>query len=124
MPRPRFDLEDRLIDFAVEICRLLERFRTGPPSSHVSKQLLRCATAPFANYGEAQAAESRADFIHKLRICLKELREAQSWLKFVERMKLSPDDLGAVRQESNELIPIMVVSIRTSEQKLRPDGRA
>ena len=113
----RYDLEDRLIDFAAAICRLIDSFPASPTASHVSKQLLRSATSPFANYGEAQAAESRDDFLHKLRICLKELRETQTWLKFVERLNLAPESIGPARQECNELIAIFVTSIRTTLRK-------
>ena len=81
MSAPRYDLEDRLIDFAVQICLLTDRFPSTPIAKHVSTQITRSGTSPFANYGEAQAAESRQDFVHKLKICLKELRETQAWLK-------------------------------------------
>ena len=77
MPASHYDLEDRLIAFAGEICLLIDRFPTTPVAKHVGTQLMRSATSPFANYGEAQAAESRQDFLHKLKVCLKELRETR-----------------------------------------------
>jgi len=117
--RPRYDLEDRLIDFAVRICGLLERFPSGPVSAHVAKQLLRCGTAPFANYGEAQAAESRGDFLHKLRICLKELRETQTWLKFIRRMNLSGGGGEEVEKEAAELVAIFTTSVETTRRKCK-----
>ena len=93
MSAPRYDLEDRLIAFAVQICVLAERFPATGIGRHVSSQIVRSGTSPFANYGEAQAAESRQDFVHKLRLCLKELRETQAWLKFAERMTLCPENI-------------------------------
>ena len=117
MSRPRFDLEDRLVDFAVQICALTGRFPSTPIGKHVSTQITRSGTSPLANYGEAQAAESRQDFVHKLKICLKELRETQAWLKFVERMNFCPEEIVAVREECNELVSILVASVRTAQAK-------
>ena len=72
-----FNLQDRLIDFAVRIIKVTESLQRNRTTEHISKQLLRSGTSPAANYGEAQSAESRADFIHKLKIALKELRETE-----------------------------------------------
>jgi len=118
MPAPRYDLEGRLIAFAAQICLLIDRFPTSAIGWHVARQLMRSATSPFANYGEAQAAESRQDFVHKLRICLKELRETLAWLKFVERMNFCPDQVDAARRECDELVSIFVASIRTATAKM------
>src|SRR5690349_25032605 len=104
MSRARYDLEDRLVDFAVRICTLTDRFPSTPIARHVCAQITRSGTSPLANYGEAQAAESRQDFVHKLKICLKELRETQAWLKFVERMNFCSEEVIPVRVESNELV--------------------
>jgi len=71
----RLDLENRLVDFAVLLIELCKCFEKGFASDHLSKQLLRSGTAPGLNYGEAQSAESKKDFIHKTSIVLKELRE-------------------------------------------------
>ncbi|MEX0691790.1 MAG: four helix bundle protein [Gemmatimonadales bacterium] len=73
MPPSRYDLEDRLIRFAARACRFADRLPSTPAGRQVALQLVRCVTSPFANYGEAQAAESRKDFVHKMRLCLKEL---------------------------------------------------
>ncbi|RLB14252.1 MAG: four helix bundle protein, partial [Deltaproteobacteria bacterium] len=70
----QFDLEDRLIDFAVRVIRTAESLPKTKVGRHIAGQLVRCGTSPAANYGEAQSAESRSDFIHKIKICLKELR--------------------------------------------------
>ena len=118
MPVPRYDLEDRLINFAVQICLLTDRFPSTPIARHVSTQITRSGTSPFANYGEAQAAESRQDFVHKLTVCLKELRETQAWLKFAERMNLCTEGVEAARAECNELVSIFGASIKTATGKM------
>jgi len=80
---------------------------------------LRSGTSPLPNHGEAQAGESRADFIHKLKICLKELRESQRWLKLVQRVPLikPPAKIDPLVQETDELIRIFVKSIQTAQQR-------
>src|SRR6266513_6460916 len=118
MSVPRYDIEDRLINCAVQICLLTDRFPSTPIARHVSTQITRSGTSPFANYGEAQAAESRQDFVHKLKICLKELRETQAWLKFADRMNLCPEHIEAARSECSELVAIFVASIRTATDKM------
>ena len=81
-------------------------------------QIARSGTSPFANYSEAQAAESRQDFVHKLKVCLKELRETLAWLKFADRMNLCPDNLEAAHNECNELVSIFVASIKTATRRM------
>src|SRR2546430_2806018 len=95
MAAPRYDLEDRLIRFGAAVCRLTEQFPSTALGKQVTLQIIRSGTSPFANYGEVQGAESRRDFIHKLGICVKELRETRAWLKFIAEMKLCPE--GPVR---------------------------
>jgi len=119
MAETRYDLEDRLIDFAVQTCLLVARFPSTSIAKHVATQITRSGTSPFANYAEAQGAESRQDFVHKLKVCLKELRETQAWLKFVQRMDFSSESLEAVRNECDELVAIFVVSIRTAKRKCK-----
>ena len=115
----RFDLADRLIDLAVNLCRIAEKLPTSRVGNHVVGQLIRCGTAPASNYGEAQSAESRKDFIHKLKICLKELRESMVWMKFIDRMKLdTTEDFQSTMKEVNELISIFVKSIATAQKNL------
>jgi four helix bundle protein len=118
MERTKYDLEDRLIGFAVQICLLTETFPATAIGKHVRVQLVRCGTSPFANYGEAQAAESRQDFIHKLKVCLKELRETLAWLKFADRMNLCAESLEVARMECNELVSIFVASVRTTTGRM------
>ena len=118
MPAPRYDLEDRLINFAAQICLLIDRFPTTAIARHVATQLMRSGTSPFANYGEAQAAESRQDFVHKLRVCLKELRETQAWLKFIQRMNLCSESVETVSRECDELVAILATRVRTAAGKM------
>ena len=84
-----YDLEDRLIEFAVKIIQLAESLPNTSAGRHISGQILRSGTSPAPNYGEAQAAESRSDFIHKMKVCLKELRETKVWLKMIVKANLN-----------------------------------
>src|SRR5215831_13246092 len=80
-----YDLEERLLQFASTIIDLSEKLPTSRVGNHVAGQILRSGTSPFPNHGEAEAAESRDDFIHKLRVCLKELRETRRWARLIHR---------------------------------------
>lgn len=113
-----FDLEDRLIDFAVRIIRISESLPKTKAGNHISGQLIRSGTSPAPNYGEAQGAESRSDFIHKMKISLKELRETRVWLLMIVKADLikPASKLNQLLDESNQLISIFVTSIRTAKQ--------
>jgi four helix bundle protein len=115
-----YDLEDRLLEFAANIIDLTESLPNTRAGNHIAGQLLRCGTSSFSNHGEVEAAESRRDFLHKLRICLKELRETKRWLRLVGRAKKlgSPANFGICLNETEELIRIFVASIRTAEEPL------
>ncbi|PKN30386.1 MAG: four helix bundle protein [Deltaproteobacteria bacterium HGW-Deltaproteobacteria-21] len=116
----KFELEDRLIAFAVEIIRLAEEVPRTRSGLHITGQLIKCGTSPAANYGEAQSAESSTDFVHKMKVCLKELRETRIWLKMIVKAKLLDSSRPQVLiQESNELISIFVSSIRTALKRKR-----
>ena len=114
-----FDLEDRLIEFAVRIIRLTEALPKTRVGNHVSGQIIRSGTSPAPNYGEAQSAESRSDFIHKMKVCLKELRETRVWLLMIAKANLvkSASQLDTLIDENNQLISIFVTSIKTARQK-------
>ena len=117
----KYDLEERLIDFAVQIIRAAESLPNTRVGNHIAGQLVRCGTSPAPNYGEAQSAESRPDFIHKMKVCLKELRETKVWLLMIVKAKLIKplSKLDPLINESDELISIFVTSIRTSKQKAK-----
>ena len=114
-----FDLEERLIDFAVRIIRTAESLPKTKAGNHIAGQLIRCGTSPAPNYGEAQSAESRSDFIHKMKVSLKELRETKVWLLMIVRANLikPTSKLETLIKENNELISIFVTSIKTAKKK-------
>jgi four helix bundle protein len=119
MTKQRYDLEERLLEYSVRIIRIVERLPNTLIGKHIAGQLLRSGTSPYPNHGEAQAAESPKDFIHKLRISLKELRETQRWLKLIQRVPLikKSESLNDNLDETEELIKIFVASIKTAEKK-------
>lgn len=116
--RKKYDLEDRLIDFATQIINLVELLPASKSSAHLANQLVRSGTSPALNYGEAQSAESRNDFIHKMRICLKELRETKVILKIIIKAKLGNNEqsIGPLLIENDELISIFMKSVATALQ--------
>lgn len=118
-----YDLEERLLSYSVRIIRLVEALPATRAGNHVAGQLLRSGTSPLPNHAEAQAAESRADFVHKLKICLKELRESLRWLRLVGRVPLvkPASKVESLEAETEELVRIFSASVRTAQQ--RPSGR-
>lgn len=117
----QYDLEERLIDYSVRIIRLSEELPDSKAGRHISAQLLRSGTSPAPNYGEAQSAESRADFIHKIKIALKELKESRIWLKVIARAEMlkSSSSLESLLQETEELIAILFTSAQTARKQQR-----
>jgi len=110
-------LEERLIDFAVRIIRLSARLPRTPAGKHVAGQMLRSGTSPAPNYGEARGAESRADFVHKIRVVLKELNETSIWLRIIERSEmLARELLVDIIQENGELCKIFTASLKTARK--------
>src|SRR5260370_1093826 len=110
------ELEDRLINFAVRIIRLSAELPKTPAGRHLSGQILRCGTAPAPNYAEARGAESRADFIHKLGVVLKEMNESFVWLKMIYRTEmLKPSLLQNLMNENQQLCRIFVAQIKTAK---------
>lgn len=116
--RRAFDLEERLLRYATAIIRLVETFTRSRAGTHVADQLLRSGTAALPNRGEAQAAESAADFSHKISLCLKELRESYRWLQLAQRVPLVDSDklLAPLLAETQELIRIFKASLRTIQR--------
>lgn len=117
----RFDLEERLIKFSLMILEIVEKLPNSILGRHFSNQLVRSGTSPALNYAEAQAAESRKDFIHKMKLALKELRETFVCLKIIRLRPLINDAalLDRVLKENNELISIFVKSISTAQKNDR-----
>jgi len=118
-PKSRYDLEERLLDFGARIISLTQKLTENYAQRHIAGQLLRSGTSPLSNHGEAQSAESPADFIHKLSLYLKELRETECWLKLIERAKLisKTEKLTPLLDKTDLLIRIFVTSISTAEKR-------
>src|SRR5437762_6425759 len=109
------ELERRLIAFASAIVSLSSKLPRTPQGRHIGLQLLRSGTASAANYGEARGAESRADFIHKLKIVFKELNETTIWLEVITQTCLiSAENIVAIVAENRELCRIIAASIKTA----------
>ena len=121
-----WDLEDRLLDYAAAVVKLTEQLHKTRAGNHVGGQLLRSATSPYFNHGEAEAAESRRDFVHKLGVCLKELRESHRALRLIARVPLvdSTEALDPLLKETDELVRIFKSSIRTASSQLVQDEDA
>jgi four helix bundle protein len=112
-----FDLEDRLLQYSARVIRLSSRLPRDRSGNHIANQLLRSGTSPLGNHGEAQSAESPADFIHKLRVCLKELRESHRWLRLIHYLPMikNPKLIEPLIEETDQLIRIFVASVETAE---------
>ena len=117
----KYNLEERLIDYSVLITEIVETMPNTRAGSHYSGQLIRSGTSPALNYAEAQSGESRKDFVHKLKIVLKELRETAVCLKIIYRTNLfkSKDSMQKAIAESNELISIFVKCIETAQNNMQ-----
>jgi four helix bundle protein len=112
------ELQRRLVSFAVKIIELAGHLPKTPAGRHVSGQILRSGTSPASNYGEARGAESRADFVHKLRIAVKELNETGIWLLIILESRIAPAVfVENLIKENRELACILGASIRTAQAK-------
>ena len=118
MRETKYDWEERLLEYSASIVRLIEQLSNTRAGNHLAGQLLRSGTAALPNHGEAQAAESSADFIHKMKISLKELRESYRWLLLIRRVPLTEAeaDVSDLINETDELIRIFVKSIQTARK--------
>ncbi len=116
------DLENRLIDFSVLIIAVVEELSTSKAGNHLAGQLVRSGTSVSLNYGEARSAESTRDFIHKMKVVLKELRESHNCLRIIKKAGLCANVqiTDNALQENDELIAIFVASIVTAQ---RNNGR-
>ena len=117
----KFKLEERLIDFSVLVIEIVNDLNNTKAGNHLGSQLVRSGTSPALNYGEAQSGESRKDFIHKIKIVLKELRETFICLKIIDRTKLckAEEKILKALKENNELISIFVKSTETAQKNMR-----
>jgi four helix bundle protein len=115
-----WDLEERLLEYSARIVRLVESLPKTRAGNHLGGQLLRSGTSPLLNHAEAGAAESRQDFLHKLRISLKELRETLRCLKLIQRVPLisSPAKIAPLVKETDELVRIFITSVRTASRNV------
>lgn len=116
----KFDLEERLIDFTVSIIEIANSIQNTKTGNHLSGQIIRSGTSVSLNYGEAQGAESKKDFVHKIKVILKELRETLVCLKIIRKTKLceSEKKVIAALNENNELISIFVKSVQTAQKNI------
>ena len=113
----KYDLNDRLIGFASMIIKIVNDLPVDRVGNHLGQQLLRSGTSPALNYGEAISAESRKDFIHKIKIVLKELRETLTCLRILSKISyLEPSN--QVGRECDELIAIFSKSLATAKKNL------
>ena len=113
-----FDLEDRLVNFSAGVTGIVELLPDTKFGNYISGQLIRCGCAPALYYGEAQSAESRDDFIHKMKIILKELKETRICLKLIQKKDLVQVGtlVADMQNEGEELIRIISKSIQTAKQ--------
>jgi four helix bundle protein len=121
MDKRTVELQERLIDYAVRVIHAVGVLPDTVAGRHIGGQLLRSGTSPAPNYGEAVSSESRNDFVHKLQIALKELRESDVWLKIICRAEMidSPERLFPLMKETDELISILVASARTARRNAK-----
>ena len=120
MTQKIFDLEDRLVEFSCRIIEVVGVLLNTRAGNYIAGQLIRCGLAPALLYGEAQSAESRMDFIHKMKIVLKELKETRVCLKVITRAKMiAPvERINDIRSENEQLISIIAKSIDTAKKNL------
>jgi four helix bundle protein len=117
----KYDLEERLIDFSIRISNVVDKIDNSKLGIYIAGQLIRSGTSPALNYGEAQSAESRKDFVHKMKIVLKELKESRISLRIIERKPLisNTNKLTSIMEEVEELIAIIYKSIQTAKSNMK-----
>jgi four helix bundle protein len=117
MSERKYDLEDRIIEFSAKIVHLVDSLPASRAGNYIGGQLIRCGIAPSLMYGEAQGAESRDDFIHKMKLALKELKETRSSQKLIRTIGMVPlsESLNELYKENEQLIAIIGKSIETAK---------
>ncbi len=119
MNERKYDLEERLVSFVCLILEVYDLFPNSKAGQNLELQLSKSGTSQALNYGEAQAAESKQDFIHKMKICLKELRETKITPRIIVQKPLIVNEkLEIILKECNELIAIFASSIETTKRNL------
>jgi four helix bundle protein len=112
------DIQERLVNFAVQIIKLGSKMPKTSAGRHVSNQILRSGTSPAPNYGEARSAESINDFLHKLKVALKELNETKVWLQIIWRSEMiTIEDYKVIYKSCDELCKILSSSVKTAQRK-------
>lgn len=125
METRKIDLVERLTDFSVSVINIAEKLPNTRPGNYLAGQMIRSGTSPALHYGEAQDAESNQDFIHKLKVVLKELRETGIALLIIKKLKIyeSEKDLESAMDENNQLTSIFVASVKTARNKITRKGK-
>jgi len=112
------EIEDRLIEFTSRVMDMADALPKSYAGKIIGNQIVRSGTSPALNYGEARSAESRDDFVHKMKVCLKELRETHVCLKIIDKRKWFPEKrLTPLLEECNELVAMFVASTKTAAGK-------
>lgn len=119
------DIQERLVRLAVELIQMCDRLPETRAGGHIASQLLRSGTSPAPNYAEARGAESDRDFVHKLKVVLKELNESLVWLSVIqEGSLLQQDSVSTVKEECTVLCRIIAASIRTVKNRCSPEKQS
>jgi four helix bundle protein len=117
--RQKFDIQERTFEFAVRVVKLVNRLPRTVAAIEIGKQVVRAATSIGSNVEEADAAESKRDFIHKMSIAHKEARETRYWLRIVKAALLDDDKVQALIQESDELVRILYTIVENARRSSR-----
>ena len=111
-------LQQRLIDFGVDVSEYAVRLQRARVTANIGTQLARSCLSPAGNYSEAQNAESKRDFIHKMQVCLKELGETQVWLRAALRRDPNGEELKRLVKECGELVAIFTAAVKTAKGRM------
>lgn len=118
-PERKYDLEDRLVAFAGQVIDVVEKLPTNLAAKHLASQLVRSGTAPALNYAEAVGAESKADFVHKMGVALKELRETRVCLRILQQRDYNvQDEIAKALNECEQLVFIVSKGVKTAKENL------
>jgi len=119
MDAKKFDLVERLTDFSVSIIQIAENLPNTRSGNYLAGQMIASGTSPALHYGEAQDAESNQDFIHKIKVVLKELRETSIALIIIKKLNVFRDleKLTKAMDENNQLISIFVATVKTARSR-------